>query len=252
MEELLNFGLPYQSRVLSYTPMKNTYLPSSESDQVKWMNNFVAKLAVHSATVGVTAAELAALQADAAYLSYLLHDLLPLYRAKAHEITAYKDLMKSGPLGTPAGTLPVAPTPPTPPTAVQPGVMPRIAALVQRIKNAPGYNVALGADMGIEAPTATPILAASVKPTFTATAAPGYQVQLDWVKGKLDGVRVECKRATEADWVPLGDDRYSPYTDARPALQPGSSEIRSYRMRYYKKDELVGTYSDTVTVLATP
>src|ERR1700737_2120465 len=129
-----------------------TYLPRPESDQVKWMKNFLAKVTVHSTTVSVTAAEVATLKADVEYLSYLLHDLLPLYRSKAQEITAYKDLLKDGPLGTPGGTLPVAPTPPTAPAAVAPGVMPRITTLVQRIKNSAGYNAAIGVDLGIEAP----------------------------------------------------------------------------------------------------
>ena len=31
---------------------------------------------------------------------------LPLYRAKAQEVTAYKDLIRNGPSGAPAGTLP--------------------------------------------------------------------------------------------------------------------------------------------------
>ena len=65
-------------------------------------------------------------------------------------------------------------------------------------------------------------------------------------------MRVESRRATDPDWVSLGDDRYSPYTDTRPALKPGESEIRIYRMRYYQKDTLVGAYSDTVTALASP
>lgn len=215
------------------------------------MNNFVAKVAVHAATVDVSAAQLSALQADGAYLSYLQHDLLPLYRAKAQELTTYKDLMKDGPIGTPAGTLPVAPSPPTAPAGVLPGIMPRIFALVQRIKNAPGYNAAIGADLGIEPPAAAVLLPDAVKPSFTATPQPGFQVRLDWVKGRLDGVRVESKRTGDADWVSLGDDRYSPYLDTRPALPPGGpSEVRSYRLRYFKKDALLGSYSDTVTVLA--
>jgi hypothetical protein len=226
-----------------------TYLPRPESEQVKWMNNFVAKVNVHSITVGVPTADLTSLQADVAYYSYLQHDLLPLYRTKAQEMTAYKDLIKDGPIGTPAGTLPVAPTPATPPTAVAPGVMPRIATLVQRIKNSPGYNVAIGADMGIESPAQSTLVGDDVKPAFSATALPGNQVRLDWVKGKLDGVRVESKRPGDVDWIHLGDDRYSPYTDVRPPLQPGQSELRSYRMRYFKKDDLVAAYSDTVSVL---
>jgi hypothetical protein len=213
------------------------------------MNNFVAKMVVHGTTVGVSAADLATLQADAKYHSYLVHDLLPLYRAKAQEVTAYKDLMNDGPIGTPAGTLPVAPTPPTAPAAVLPGVLPRVSALVQRIKNSPGYNAAIGADMGIEAPVVSTLVADSVKPTFKATALPGSQIRLDWVKGKLDGVRVECKRPGDTDWVHLGDDRYSPYTDTRPPVAAGVSETRSYRMRYFQRDDLVGAYSDTATVL---
>jgi hypothetical protein len=95
------------------------------------------------------------------------------------------------------------------------------------------------------------VVADSQKPTFTATAQPGSQVRLDWIKGKLDGVRVESKRAPETEFTRLDDDRYSPYVDTRPTLKPGESEQRSYRLRYLKKDDPVGSYSDIVTVLTT-
>lgn len=229
-----------------------TYLPTSEADQISWMTNFVAKLSVHAATVSVTAAELAAVQDDVGFLSYLQRDLLPLYRAKAQEVTAYKDLMRNGPLGSPAGTLPAAPTAPKAPTAVLPGVMPRLLSLVQRIKNAPGFNQAIGADLGI-LPAAARALAGDVaKPVFAATALPGSQVRLDWIKGKLDGVRVESRRGAETEWTRLDDDRFSPYADTRPPLQAGQSETRSYRMRYLKKDDPVGSFSDVAMVLTLP
>lgn len=229
-----------------------SYLPTTESEQIKWLNNFLAKLTVHASTVGVTAAELAAVKADVEFLTFLQHDLLPLYRAKAQEITAYKDLIKDGPSGSPGGTLPAAPTVPTAPTPVLPGVMPRLSGLVQRIKNAQGYNQAIGSDLGILPPASRTVATDDLKPAFTAVALPGSQIRLDWVKGKLDGVRVESRRDGEPDWTRLDDDRFSPYTDTRPPLKAGQSEARSYRLRYLKKDELVGSFSDTVTVLMIP
>lgn len=229
-----------------------TYLPTFEADQITWMTNFAAKLTVHAATVSVTAAELASVQADAAFLAYLQRDLLPLYRAKAQEVTAYKELIRNGPLGAPAGTLPAVPAPPKVPAAVLPGVMARLGSLVQRIKNAPGYNQAIGADLGILPPGPRPLASDEIKPVFMATAMPGGQVRLDWIKGRLDGVRVESQRGAETDWTRLDDDRYSPYTDTRPPLQPGQAETRSYRLRYLKKDELVGSLSDVAIVRTLP
>lgn len=229
-----------------------TYLPKSEMETLTWMTNFAAKLTVHAPTVSVTAAELAAVQADVAFLAYLQRDLLPLYRAKAQEVTAYKDLIRNGPLGSPAGTLPAAPSPPKVPAAVLPGVMPRLTSLVQRIKNAPGFNLAIGADLGILAATPRAVVGDDAKPVFTATVLPGSQVRLDWVKGKLDGVRVESKRGAEPDWSHLDDDRFSPYIDTRPPLQAGQSETRAYRLRYLKKDALVGSFSDVAVVPTLP
>ena len=228
------------------------YLPNSESDQLTWMTNFAAKLTVHAPTVSVTAAELAAVQADVAFLTYLQRDLLPLYRTKAQEVTAYKELIRNGPPGSPAGTLPAAPAPPKVPATVLPGVMPRFASLVQRIKKAPGFNQAIGADLGILAATPRAVGIDDSKPEFTTTVLPGSQVRLDWVKGKLDGVRVESKRGAETEWTRLDDDRYSPYTDTRPPLQAGQSETRAYRLRYLKKDESVGAFSDVAMVRTLP
>ena len=61
-------------------------------------------------------------------------------------------------------------------------------------------------------------------------------------------MRVESRRNHETEWTVLGDDRYSPFDDTRAALKSGESETRYYRMRYLKKDEVVGEYSDLVQV----
>lgn len=224
-----------------------SYLPRQEPELAAWAAHFLTKLTTHATSVDVSAAALATLKDDVAFLSYLLLVMVPAYRAKAQEVTAYKDLVKDGPAGAAGGTVPVAPTLPKSPTVVVPGVIPRIQSLVQRIKNAPGYTEAIGRDLGIVGPTADQAVADHEKPTFKAVALADGRVRLDWVKGKADGVRVESRRGNEAEWTVLGDDRFSPFHDARPSLTPGQSEYRFYRLMYLKKDNLVGEYSDMVS-----
>jgi hypothetical protein len=225
--------------------MKKPYLPRSESELVQWLANFSNKLPTHGSLLSLTAAEISAAQDDCNLLRYLIADVLPQRRTELQELTNYKDLIKDGPLGTPNTPLPsMAPLPPAPPV-VAPGVIPRLRALVQRIKNHPNYTTAIGEDLGVEgAETLQPI----GTPTFKAIALPNHQVKLEWKKGNSDGVYIESQRGSETTWNLLAVDRFSPYIDTRPPLVAGQVETRRYRMRYLEEDTPASPWSDIVTI----
>lgn len=63
---------------------------------------------------------------------------------------------------------------------------------------------------------------------------------------------VEGRRGERAVRERLGVDSYSPDTDARPTLTPNQPEVREYRLRFIRRDEPVGDWSDIVTVTVTP
>ncbi|MFL6258033.1 MAG: hypothetical protein ACJ74T_23735 [Pyrinomonadaceae bacterium] len=229
-------------------------IPRTDNELMVWLNNFANSFAAHAAALGFNEAEVAQVRADASMLSYLVGDLVPIYKAALNTRTSYKALIMNGPVGETGGDPPAVPSVATPPATVAPGVVPRLRRLIQRIQVAPAYTDAIGSDLGItggetSGPSAP---ASSAKPKVTATSLAGGGVRVEFNKAGFDGVRVESRRAGELVWQSLGTDNFSPYTDERPPLEAGKPEVREYRLRFVERDEAVGDWSDIVTVTTTP
>ncbi|HEX8652816.1 MAG TPA: hypothetical protein VF708_18515 [Pyrinomonadaceae bacterium] len=228
--------------------------PRGDSDLMVWLNNFAEKFSTHAATLGFTPAEVTAVQDDAAMLQYLIGDLLPGFKAAMQARTAYKDLIVNGPIGRKGGDIPPPPTTAAPPTLVEPGIIPRLRKIIQRIQVAPAYTQAIGEDLDITETQGNSSLVdtTSAKPTAKAIALPKSEVRIEFSKGGLDGVLIESRRKGEGDWINLATDHFSPYLDTRPPVAAGTPEVREYRLRYLKRDEPVGEWSDIISATTTP
>jgi hypothetical protein len=228
-------------------------IPRSDTELMVWLNNFVTAFSVHILTLGFVEEDLIAVDNDAKMLRYLVGEILPTYKAAFQSRSSYKNILLTGPLGSPAGPPPPTPVTQPPPATVPPGILPRLRNLVQRIQLAPGYTEAIGRDLGItgteggpSAPDSTP------KPTLKARSTGPGTVQVDFSKEKFDGVFIESRRAGEDGWRSLGPDSYSPYIDDRPPLESGKPEMREYRARYILRDQATGEWSDIVTTAFIP
>ena len=84
---------------------KNPYLPKRESQRVTWLNTFSSQLAIHGATVGVTAAEIAMVSAMALIYAYII-GLIDLSKAYTQELTKFKNKLSFAQLGAVLGPLP--------------------------------------------------------------------------------------------------------------------------------------------------
>lgn len=227
--------------------------PRTDPELSIWLKNFTQALASHAATLGLTPADVASAQADASMFDYLIGDLLPAFQSAMQARTAYKNLIRNGPVGSPGGDPPSAPANPAPPATVAPGIVPRLRKLIQRIKAAPNYTEAIGQDLDIiGTETNAPDDIANAKPTAKGFPQPGSQVRIEFNKGNFDGVLVEGRRKGDADWTALGQDLYSPFIDTRAPAQPGTPEVREYRLRFILRDEAVGEWSDIIAVVTTP
>ncbi len=127
----------------------------------------------------------------------------------------------------------------------------RVRALVRRVKQAPGYTPALGAELGVLGSEDTTDWPAA-KPTLTATALPRGAVEVQFNKAKSDGVNLYAQRDGDGGWTFLARDTASPYVDNRPLLAAGKPEIRKYKALYVLGDDEVGLPSDEISVTATP
>ncbi|HEY0321735.1 MAG TPA: hypothetical protein VGC66_12310 [Pyrinomonadaceae bacterium] len=228
--------------------------PKADPQLVIWFKNFAQAFATHGPALGFTAAEVTSVENDAQMMDFLISDMLPTYKAGLQSRTAYKTLIKDGPIGATAGPLPTASAPVVPLVTVAPGILPRLRQLIQRIKVAPGYTESIGEDLGITGEDTGSSIPETdtAKPTFKATPQPGANVRIDFEKRGFDGVLVESRRTGETNWTQLGIDLYSPFVDTRPPAQPNTPEVREYRLRYYDGDEAVGQWSDIITATITP
>ncbi|MDQ3804263.1 MAG: hypothetical protein M3416_10580 [Acidobacteriota bacterium] len=226
-------------------------IPRTEPELAVWLNNFATSFTAHSTALGFNPEVVDDLLRDAAVFQYLVGDLVPTYQAALQARTAYKNLLKDGPVGAAPPPVPVAPATGPHPPVVAPGILPRVRQLVARIKASPNYNESVGRDLGISGDdSAAP--AGPSKPTAKASALPGGEVKIEFSKSGFDGVLIEGRRAGETTWSRLGTDNFSPYTDTRPPLETGKPEVREYRLRFLERDEPVGEWSDIISTSTKP
>jgi hypothetical protein len=221
-------------------------IPGTDAEVARWILHFASKIDAYAGSLAITKQDVVTLKEDAAMISWTL-GVLTSVRATAQQLTSYKNNLFDGEAGA-APPTPVLPSFSAAPSPVPAGAISRTRNLVQRIKKSPGYTDAIGKDLGLvaaapQAPEGEP------KPSFRAAALPGSEVRLDWTKAGFTGVVIQGKRQGDGDWVTLGRDNYSPFEDKRPPLTAGAPETRQYRMRYLKKDDEVGAWSDIVTVV---
>ena len=220
---------------------KAGYLPRADKDRVVWLNNFSIKFATAATGLGFVAADVTSVNNDAAMFSYLVNQVEVYTTAKEQRVD-YKNLIKDGPIGTPGGAMPVAPGAGVVPTVVAPGIFARMAQRVQRIKNSPTYTEAIGKDLGIIGAQQT-LDPTTMKPVLRLLLQ-GGQVEVQWIKGEADAVRIESDKGA-GTWQFLAVDSVPDYTDTTPITAPATWK---YRAMYIISDELVGQWSDVASI----
>ena len=230
---------------------KKFYLPGGDTERVRWLNNFSAKLPGYSDTLGITDEELDSVKKDAAVFAYVVQ-LVEASKREKQERTAYKNLLRNGPEGVQLNRI-VAPGQPAPaPEPVPPGIFVRTGRLVNRIKNHPSYNESIGQDLGIiGAETVEDDIA--LQPSLKISLKAGYPV-ISWKKGASDGIQLYVDRMDGKGFVFLATDMRSPYVD-KARLPDGVESARwEYKAIYIQDDESIGKFSDvaSVTVGAVP
>jgi len=220
---------------------KGHYLPASDKDRAIWLTNFANKFSMLAAALGFLPAEVIWVNNDANMFIYLLNQIETFITAKEVRVN-YKNLIRNGPLGSPGGSAPLMPVVPAAPTTVAPGIFPRIAQLVQRIKNSTTYTEAMGHDLGIigsEEASAQVIM----KPTLKLVMK-GGQVEVQWIKGDADALLIESDKGS-GTWQFLAVDTVPHYPDTTPITAPS---VWKYRAMYMVNDERVGLWSDVASI----
>jgi hypothetical protein len=204
---------------------KSDFVPASDVEFASWHNQFKGAVSLKTAESGLSAADLAQIEADNAEL----HDKIAAANlaAAAHkQATAEKKMARE---------------------RIEAGVR----SYARRIKAQTGYQPALGSLFGIEGPDIVTDFA-SYKPNLSGSDHTGGMVILSFSKLKSDGINLYGQRDGDADWVLLAHASSSPYTDLRPLLQTGKPELRRYSAIYVQKQVEVGLFSDEVVVNCAP
>ncbi len=222
---------------------KQNYEPAKDDDKVIWLNTFAQNLSNYSVALGLAATDITSAQNDAAYFKYAMNAVDSYIVAKESWVE-FKNLIKSGPLGATAGSVPQTPNLGTAPTVVvAPGIMPRIRALISRIKSHPNYTDTIGNALGIVGSDNT-VDPSTLKPALNLVLKGGF-VEVQWVKSISDGVKIEIDRGDAAGWKFLAVDTHPHYTDT---VTPTAAATWKYRAIYLQHDQTIGLQSDVSSI----
>lgn len=223
----------------------NRFIPSGDSDKVVWLNNFTTKMSLYATPLGVTAAEVTALQKDNAYFSYLI-SMMEVYRQNLLNLAGYKNMLKHAVGQQHIGALPVLPTLPAAPPPVAEGVFDRVSKLVARIKASLNYTDAIGADLGVIGTSET-IDVSALQPDIKIVVEVG-RPHLKWKKGITDALDLYADHNDGQGFQFVGRLTRNEYLDVTPIAATKVFDEWSYKGIYVIADTQVGLYSKVTSV----
>lgn len=223
----------------------NDWLPSRLAQQAVVLENVNSKIAGYQTALGLTAAQVAAIQLicnefDVAYT------MTEQCRAATLAMVQWRDDIFKG---TPQGA--AAPEPPTFPTVEMPvgskiGILAEFRALRDIMLAAPGYTDAIGQDLMIVASGSSGpnIPTGEATPELNLQVAAGYEITVAGPMHGMDAMRVEYMRNNNGNtWSLVGFLKKTPGVVQISPHTPGDPESGRIRARYIQSNNPVGNYS---------
>ena len=207
------------------------------------LKNFVAKIGTYATPLGLTAAQVNAVKADSLYFDYVLNAMIT-YQTFAHNYTKYKTELRHGHVSN-LGGLPTPPVLGTAPAVVAADIEARFRALIQSFSKNANFTAAMAQDLGIEAP-ASNFNPGTGKPVLTIDFNHGGHPVLHYTRGEFDGV--EIWKDTNAGFIKLERITQTTYTDNSTLPAAGQAAVWKYKLIFLYKDQVVGNYSDVVSI----
>lgn len=223
---------------------KQDYIKTRDVEFSAQLQLFKSNIAIYSAALGLTPAQMTAQAADADAFRYAL-DCQDLCSNCAQQWTAWRDLTRYG--GSGSTTDPGVAVFPTHVTPVASGVEKRFRDLVKQIKSSPAYNVSIGEVLGIEG-------SQKPGPDFTtfgpelSLEVTGTAVFVRWgwrgFADYLQFIEIQVDRGT--GFLPLVFDSTPNYLDTTPL--PAEPQTWTYRAIYRHGEQRVGQWSPPVSI----
>jgi hypothetical protein len=221
------------------------YIPTSDADKGVWLNNFTIKLALYSTQLGVSPAELTALQKDNTMFQYII-SMMEVYRQNLLNLASYKNMLKHAVGQQHIGNLPALPALPTAPATVPEGIFDRVSKLAARVKASLNYTDAIGSDLGVTTPSQS---------VDITTIQPELKIKLDvgkphikWVKGYSDAMDLYVNRNDGSGFVLIGRLTRNEYLDTVSLPSPKVFDEWQYKGIYVIADTPVGLYSTVISI----
>ena len=225
--------------------MTTTYfMPSTDSGKADLLDHFSGAMPRYATLLDVSAVDMAALKADADAFRYALHAQTDVLAYSQHW-TSYKNVLKDGGSGTADWPITLAFASPVPP-AVSPGVIARLAALAAHIKTNKNYTSAIGQDLWLIGSSQV-VDTSTWKPILTIQNQAGHPI-IVWTKGQASAIEIWVDRGDGHDFVLLTINTEPNTTDTTPLPAAGASALWKYKAIYHLHDELVGQWSDVISV----
>lgn len=227
--------------------MANTdWYPAALADRVPWHANFSVQAAVSGISHGLIAAQVTQIAADYTTVAGCIN-YTDQVAAFAQAVTAWRNLLLSGPNGTPLPPAPAAPAVFTYHVGALAAIEFRTRQYAALIKASVGYTVGIGERYGIIAPAS----ALPGTPKLKALALTASQVRLAIGKAGYDVLAVDSRRGG-GGWEQIGVSMIAEYIDARLPLIAGQPEVREYRVQGMQSNARVGALSAVVSAVTVP
>lgn len=219
------------------------FLPQTKPARRDWLATFVANIPQFATQFNITPAEITRLQNGLIWIDYAAH-LQLLGGTFQKSLTTFSDEMDTDDTENDAHA-PLWQPDAAPTVAGSTGVFEFVISLVKTKifvgGDAPAPNVLDALQLNPLAP------AKSVDATIrSAVSAPGA-VEISFSRGGYPQVMLESQRGN-GGWELIKEVAGTHWSDARPNLAPGQSEVRQYRTRYSDGMQGVGNYSAVVSV----
>lgn len=204
--------------------MKKTYnyfIPSTDAELLRWLNNYKEQITVQGPLVGLTPAEVTELQDKAQKgIDGLL--AVTLKKREYQEAILAKNLVRNEEVAFIAN-----------------------ASII--LKRSALYTENIGGVLGI-INTAGTQSRVTLQPAMRVNVFPDY-VELGFNKRGQAGVTIFSRIHGTEEWTKLVNAGVSPYKDTRPLQVAGKAEVREYIARCYNNDEFVGQNSEVYTAV---
>lgn len=214
------------------------------------MQNFNAQFSLIGVSMGFDAAELLSLANDNDAFQWLAQNAVEI-DAFAESVRQYRKNVTEGSIGSPKPEFPVNPAG-TPPMEVDAGLFERLVKLVERIRVAPTYTPEIGALLGIIPSKSDSLTPEEMQPDPVLMALPGNIVQINFIRGKTEGIDVQIQLDNSGQWESAGRFYKSPAEITIPQNLQSTARSVQVRARYVINNSSIGQYSDTDNVSTIP